>query len=128
MAVLATIGSMAQPKFSMPHGLYEKSSINVTITPTNASAEVYYTTDGSTPTTASTRYASPLTLSKTTLLRAIEVVGGNSSSITTASYVFVASVLSQPNNPEGYPTEWGKYTQISGTAKAGLRDGSGDDQ
>lgn len=118
MAVLATTASMAQPKFSMPHGLYDEQSINVTIIPTDASAEVYYTTDGSTPTTASTRYASPLTLSKTTLLRAIEVVGGNSSAITTASYVFVASVLSQPNNPEGYPTEWGKYTQIRGTAKA----------
>ena len=118
MAVLATIGSMAQPKFSMPHGLYEKSSINVTITPTNASAEVYYTTDGSTPTAASTRYTSPLTLTKTTLLRAVEVAGDKSSTITTASYIFVSSVLSQPNNPEGYPAEWGQYTQFNGTAIA----------
>ena len=118
MALLATIASTAQPKFSMPHGLYDEQSISVTITPTDASAEVYYTTDGSTPTVASTRYASPLTLSKTTLLRAIEVIGGNSSAITTASYVFVTSVLNQPNNPEGYPAEWGKYTQVSGRAVA----------
>ena len=118
MALLATIASTAQPKFSMPHGLYDEQSISVTITPTDASAEVYYTTDGSTPTVASTRYASPLTLSKTTLLRAIEVIGGNSSAITTASYVFVTSVLNQPNNPEGYPAEWGHYTQFSGTAVA----------
>ena len=118
MAVMMTIASMAQPKFSQPHGLYDKSSISVTITPTDASAAVYYTTDGSTPTTASTRYTTPLSLNKTTLLRAIEVAGGKSSAITTASYILVSSVLNQPNNPEGYPAEWGKYTQISGTAKA----------
>ena len=118
MAVMMTIASMAQPKFSQPHGLYDKSSISVTITPTDASAAVYYTTDGSTPTTASARYTTPLSLNKTTLLRAIEVAGGKSSAITTASYILVSSVLNQPNNPEGYPAEWGKYTQISGTAKA----------
>ena len=116
--MLISAAAMAQPKFSMPHGLYDKSSINVTITPTNAGAEVYYTTDGSTPTAASTRYTSPLTLNKTTLLRAIEVAGDKSSTITTASYIFVASVLSQPNNPEGYPAEWGQYTQFGGTAVA----------
>ena len=118
MIVLAATAVMAQPKFSLPHGLYDENSINVTITPTDASAEVYYTTDGSTPTTGSARYASPLTLSKTTLLRAIEVIDGNASAITTASYIFINSVLSQPNNPGGYPAEWGKYTQISGRAVA----------
>ena len=118
MAMLMAIASMAQPKFSLPHGLYDKSSISVTITPTDASAAVYYTTDGSTPTTANTRYTAPLTLDKTTLLRAVEVIDGKSSAITTSSYILVTSVLNQPNNPEGYPAEWGRYTQISGTAIA----------
>jgi len=118
MAVLAATAAMAQPKFSLPHGLYDESSLNVTITPQDATAEVYYTTDGSAPTTESNRYTTPLTLDKTTMLRAIEVKGGESSAITTASYILVSSVLSQPNNPVGYPTEWGKYSQISGTAIA----------
>ena len=118
MTVLAATAVMAQPKFSMPHGLYSEKSISVTITPADISAEVYYTTDGSEPTAASTRYSGPLTLSNTTLLRAIEVVDGKNSPITTASYIFVTSVLDQPNNPTGYPTEWGQYTQISGTATA----------
>lgn len=117
-AMLLTIASMAQPNFSLPHGLYDKSSISVTITPADASAAVYYTTDGSTPTTASTRYTAPLSLDKTTLLRAIEVTGDKSSAVNTASYILVTSVLNQPNNPEGYPAEWGKYTQIKGTAVA----------
>ena len=118
IALLVATTSMSQPKFSMPHGLYYEQSINVTITPANANAEVYYTTDGSTPTTRSSRYIGPLTLTKTTLLRAMEVVDGKCSTITTASYIFIASVLNQPNNPEGYPAEWGKYTQMSGTAIA----------
>jgi hypothetical protein len=118
MTLLAASTGMSQPKFSMPHGLYDESSITVTITPTDNSAEVYYTTDGSMPTAASSRYAEPLTLTRTTLLRALEVKEGKSSAITTASYILTASVLNQPNNPEGYPAEWGKYTQIWGTAIA----------
>ena len=105
MLLYATVG-MAQPSFSMPHGLYDES-ITVSITPLNAGADVYYTTDGSTPTAESTHYTGPLTLTKTTLLRAIEVTDGQSSAITTASYIMVSSVLSQPNNPEGYPDTWG---------------------
>ena len=117
MSLLTVTASMAQPKFDKPHGLYDEA-INVTITPKDATAEVYYTTDGSTPTTESTRYSTPLTVDKTTLLRAIEVKDGKSSAITTASYIMVASVLNQPNNPEGYPAEWGKYTDKYGTAVA----------
>ena len=117
MLLSATV-SMAQPAFDKLHGLYEESSISVTIYPTSPDAEIYYTTDGSSPTTESTRYTSPLTFEKTTLLRAIEVIDGNSSAIATASYILMSSVLSQPNDPEGYPSEWGKYTQIEGTAIA----------
>jgi hypothetical protein len=116
MLLSATVG-MAQPSFSMPHGLYEES-IMVAISPTNAGADIYYTTDGSTPTTESTLYTGPLTLTETTLLRALEVTEGKSSAITTASYIMMSSVLSQPNNPEGYPDTWGQYTQFEGTAIA----------
>ena len=109
----------AQPKFSTPHGLYNVESLTVSIQPTDASAEVRYTTDGSEPTVGSTLYTEPLKLSGTTILRAVEVKDGAVvSASTTASYIFIASVLSQSNTPEGYPSTWGKYTQISGTAKA----------
>ena len=117
MLLSATAG-MAQPAFSKPHGLYEESSITVTIYPTSPGAEIFYTTDGSAPTTESTRYTAPLTLDKTTLLRAIEVIDGSSSAIATASYILMSSVLSQSNNPAGYPSTWGKYTTISGNATA----------
>ena len=108
---------VAQPKFSQPHGLYDGGTLSISIT-SDTQAEIHYTTDGSTPTATSSKYTSPLAINQTTILRAIEVLGDSLSPVATASYIFVGSVLNQPNNPEGYPTEWGQYTQISGTAIA----------
>ena len=117
-ALLAAMTGWAQPKFSLPHGLYEEESITVSITPQDVEAEVRYTLDGSEPDAQSSRYTEPLVLTETTLLRAVEVKDGVVSTITTASYIFIASVLSQPNNPAGYPSTWGQYTQERGTAIA----------
>ena len=115
--LMATTG-WAQPKFSLPHGLYEEESITVSITPQDGEAEVHYTLDGSEPDAQSSRYTEPLVLTETTLLRAVEVKDGVVSAVATASYIFIASVLSQPNNPAGYPSTWGQYTQERGTAIA----------
>lgn len=104
--------AMAQPQFSKPHGLYDGGSLTVAITG-DAAAKIFYTTDGSTPTTASAKYTAPLTIQKTTILRAIEQIGDSLSPVGTASYIFVNSVLSQPNNPAGYPAEWGYYTDVN---------------
>ena len=119
MAALIALTVTAQPKFSEPHGLYDVTSLTVGITPTDATAEVRYTTDGSEPTAQSSLYTEPLQLTRTTLLRAVEVKNGVvTSASSTASYIFIASVLNQPNNPEGYPSTWGRYTQFEGTAIA----------
>ena len=119
LAALIALTVMAQPKFSEPHGLYDVTSLTIGITPTDATAEVRYTTDGSEPTAQSSLYTEPLQLTRTTLLRAVEVKNGVvTSASSTASYIFIASVLNQSNNPEGYPSTWGRYTQFEGTAIA----------
>ena len=110
------VGAAAQPKFSVPHGLYD-NAFSVSIS-SDKGAPIRYTLDGSEPTSKSALYASPISVTKTTLIRAVEVVGDSLSPISTVSYIFTSSVLSQPNNPEGYPTTWGQYTQVSGTAMA----------
>ena len=111
--------TQAQPKFSQPHGLYDASSLTVAVTGSDAEATIHYTTDGSAPTAASPVYTSPLTISKTTLLRAAEVKADTlCTTITTATYLFTRSVLSQSNTPAGYPELWGAYTDIWGTAVA----------
>src|SRR5881396_3418745 len=60
---------VATPTFSPAPGTYT-SSVSVTISDSTAGATIYYTTDGSTPTTASTVYAGPIPLTQTTTVRA----------------------------------------------------------
>ena len=116
---LAGMAADAQPVFSQPHGLYSVSTLTVAMTTADAEAVVRYTTDGSEPTATSTPYTRPLTLSGSTVLRAADFKDGQrTSAITTASYLMVWSVMTQPDWPEGYPAMWGSYTQISGTATA----------
>ena len=115
---LTTLTLMAQPRYSVPHGIYDSGTLTVAIEPASSNANIYYTTDGSEPTAQSKRYTAPLSISSTTIVRAVEQVGDSLSPIATASYIFTGSVLSQTNTPSGYPAQWGQYTTISGTATA----------
>lgn len=118
VALFVGLAAQAQPKFSEPHGLYDEGSMEVTISGSEG-AEIRYTTDGSEPTVESVLYTGPLSVDKTMILRAVEVKDGKvSSPVSTVSYIFTKSVISQSDSPEGYPTKWGKYSQIGGTAKA----------
>lgn len=63
-------GYAARPQLSLEAGYYA-SAISVTITTTEPGATIYYTTNGSLPTNASTVYSGPINISTTTVLRAI---------------------------------------------------------
>ena len=49
-------------------------------------ATIYYTTDGNVPTSASSVYSEPVTLTETTTLKAIAVKDGQSSEVTSRTY------------------------------------------
>ena len=49
-------------------------------------ATIHYTTDGSTPTSASTAYTEALTLSDTTTVKAVAVKDGVTSSVTSRTF------------------------------------------
>lgn len=111
-----------QLQFSKKHGLYS-SAFNLTITDTlglvKEGATIRYTLDGSTPDKDSPTYVSPLRIKGNTILRAAVVNADTlASEVTTQTYLFLDDVLHQPEQPTGYPTTWGKYTDISGTAVA----------
>ncbi len=76
------------PRFSVKAGSYNKP-IAVRLTDKAYGAVIYYTTNGWTPTTASRRYAGPITIGSTTTLQAIAVAPNCSSSVVaSAAYKF----------------------------------------
>jgi uncharacterized repeat protein (TIGR03803 family) len=72
------------PVFNPPAGTYT-SGLSVTITSSGAD-NIYYTTDGSTPTASSTLYSDPISISTTTTLSAIGVNTKGSSPVTSGIY------------------------------------------
>jgi len=88
------------PTFSPASGTYS-GPVNVTISDAITGATIYYTTDGSIPTTNSTSCSNPctLTVSTTTTLKAIASGGGYST-----SGVAVATYTIQAANPVFNPS------------------------
>ena len=83
----------ANPTFSPAQGTYY-SALAVTISDLVSGATIYYTTDGSFPTTSSTSCSNPckLTVSVTTILKAIASGGGyGTSNVAVATYTISAN-------------------------------------
>jgi Chitobiase/beta-hexosaminidase C-terminal domain/Fn3 associated len=84
------------PAFSLAAGTYGGVQ-KLTITDTTAGAVIYYTTNGATPTTASTRYAGPITLSTNQTVKAIATATNyTSSAVASAAYVINALAAGTP--------------------------------
>lgn len=61
-----------KPVFSVTPGVYTTTQ-NVTIATQEPDASIYYTTDGSEPTAKSKKYTTPVSLDKTTVLKAVSI-------------------------------------------------------
>ena len=97
---------VSTPTFSPAGGTYTSAQL-VTISDATSGATIYYTTNGTTPTTSSTAYTGPITVSSTETLEAIAVVTGGTSAVASASYTInLLPVVSTPTfSPAG-----GTYT------------------
>jgi hypothetical protein len=111
--------ALSPPVFSYQRGFYQEPFAVVMISK-ETDAQVYYTTDGSEPGEDNGfLYSTPIEITTTTVLRARSVKSGSlPSHITTHTYLFLEDVIAQPNDPPGYPAQWGPYTAIPGNAIA----------
>jgi hypothetical protein len=81
----------AVPTFTPAAGTYT-SVESVTLADTTAGATIYYTLDGSTPTTNSAKYTAPIAITSSTDVNAIAVATGHSqSNVASATYTIVGS-------------------------------------
>lgn len=91
----------AKPKFSVKPGAYS-APVTLKMKDSTRGAVIYYTTDGWTPTAASTRYLGPVTIDATTTLQAVAIspYGGRSRVVTavyTLNGVPPAAAVAQPS-------------------------------
>ena len=87
--------NIATPVFSPKAGHYAEAQ-TVSITCDTDGATIYYTLDGSAPTTTSAIYTVPFTISETTVVKAMAVIDGEESKVATGKFSIGAST-SDPN-------------------------------
>ena len=75
--------TVAAPQFAGETQFTDSTQVTMSA---EAGATIHYTLDGSTPTAASTVYSGPLTLTETTVVKAIAIKDGVSSSVTSRTY------------------------------------------
>jgi hypothetical protein len=86
--------TLPAPTFDPAAGAYS-SSQSVTISDATAGTTIYYTTDGSTPTTSSSVYSGAITVSATETLSALATESGdNNSSVAQAVYILTEECTS----------------------------------
>ncbi len=107
---------VAQPQFSQQRG-FQDGAFTLELTTATEGATIYYTLDGKRPLDAGSRglvgtpYTEPISISKTTCVRAAAVKTGWLHSTTeTHSYIFLDQVIHQSSAPAGFPTSWGGRT------------------
>lgn len=121
----------AEPAALTPDGTYDDvETLSIEL---SAEGAIYYTTDGQVPTTASTPYSGPITVDKTTIIRAISVEeGGLPSRVLTLSYFLneghslpvISLVLDDLTQFNSVYSNGTKYVEMPGSVSLYEEDGS----
>ncbi len=105
-------GTVPAPAMSPPGGTYGAAQ-SVSITCSQATASIYYTLDGSTPTAASTLYTGAVTVSANTTVSAIAAEAGYADSAVTVEDYYIRTA--QPS----FSVTTGTYTSDQGVTITG---------
>src|SRR5579863_7387193 len=89
----------ATPSFAPAPGTYSTAQ-SVTLSDATAGASIYYTTNGSTPTTSSTVYSGAIAVSSTTTINAIATAAGfNTSAVASGTYTIQTAAATPSFSP-----------------------------
>ena len=110
-----TVETVATPVIAPNGGELKYGNNTVTIACATADATIYYTTNGATPTTSSTKYTGAFTLTSNATVKAIAVkTGWNNSSVASASFTYTVETVATPViAPNGGEIEAGTTISIS---------------
>ena len=100
-------GYVGDTSFSVDRGFFT-ASFDVEITCETAAADIYYTVDGTEPSTSNgTLYSGAVTINKTTVLRAAAFLAGyEPSNIDTQTYLFLTDIIAQGTTVTGLEPEF----------------------
>ncbi len=112
----------AAPTFSPAAGTYT-SAQTVTLADSSVAASIYYTTDGSTPTTSSLLYSVPLTVSSTSTIKAIAIATATGSTISAVASATYSINLPAAATPTFIPAA-GAYTSAQSVTLASATTGA----
>jgi hypothetical protein len=87
---LALSFAVAAPNISLPTGTYNGTQ-EVTLSDSTAGTALYYTTDGTAPTTSSNSYTGPIAVSVSTTLQAVAVLQSSESTVSSSTLTITAA-------------------------------------
>ena len=116
---------VSTPSLSPAGGTYSTAQV-VTVTDTTAGATMYYTTDGTVPSSSSTKYTLPINIASTTTLNVIAVSGSSKSSVATATYTIgplnlISQLTLSPSTLLGGTSSQGTINLSSSAPSGGTR-------
>jgi regulation of enolase protein 1 (concanavalin A-like superfamily) len=92
-------------------------SVTLTAVDNNPNSSIYFTTNGSTPTSASSRYTAPIAIATTTILKYFAIdAAGNVSAIRTETYTIAFAPPGGGGLPAGWQTQDIGPVAVSGAA------------
>ena len=113
--------TISSPTFSLAEGTYDEAQ-TVEISCSTVGATIYYTIDGNNPTTSSTTYTHPISITETTTLKAIASYGTETSSVASATYTIAAPVSDYATLPFVFDGGKDDVVNVAGLTQSGLDD------